>query len=58
MATSTGVIARTTTDITRPDPVAKVYTRSIDGKAANITIPEAQLKVLVATTTSRNHTDN
>lgn len=58
MPTSPGVIARTTTDITQAAPVAKTYTRTIDGKAAPITVPEAQPKVLVATTTSRNHTDN
>jgi hypothetical protein len=58
MPTSTGLVSRTTTDITRAAPVPKVYTRAIDGVAAPITIPEPQPQVLVATVTNRNHTDN
>ena len=58
MPVSSGPITRTITERTRAAPVPKIYTRTIDGVAANITIPEHQPIVEATSSSTRNHTDN
>jgi hypothetical protein len=58
MATVHPSVTRVTTDRSQPAPIPKVYTRTIDGVARPMTVPEPQPAVFVTTSTSRVHTDN
>lgn len=58
MPTSTGPISRTISERTTAAPVNKVYTRTIDGVSAPLTVPEPPVTTVTTSSSTRNHTDN